>query len=485
MKIRAISAHIGVLLIGEGLLLLPALALALYYGEFACAWAFAGTACLCAACGWWLYSRKKAAGGITAREGFVLVSLGWILLTLFGAVPYFASGAVPNVIDSLFEAASGFTTTGASVLKDVENFPKSLLYWRSFSAWAGGLGVLLMMLVLIPGASRGGEKLHLFRTEPPAQAAGKRRLYLQPAARRLCLSYLAMTTLLALLLLLGGLPLFDSLLTALSAAGTGGFSVKNAGIAAYNSAYVNGVLAVFMVLCGVNFSLYASLLRRRVKQAFKNTEFKVYLAVIAITTLLLFGVLYPSCRGDYGNAALNSFFHAASALSTTGFYTANFAAWPPLARMLLVVLMLLGGCSGTASGGFKVSRVVLLCKALRTRLSFMLRPRAVRPVRLNGKPVDDDVVNRAFSFLVAYLLLCLVSIELLSLDGFAPETTATAVIASLSNMGPGLAGVGPFENYALFSGFSKLVLIADMLLGRLEIFPLLLLFSPDTWKRKA
>ena len=483
MNLKAVFIYIGHILRIEGALMLPALVLALANGERNAALGFGAAMAVCLLSGFLLARMKRDGSGLGVREGFVTVSLGWIFLSLAGALPFLISGAIPSVIDSWFETVSGFTTTGASILTEVESLPVSILYWRSFTHWIGGMGVLVFMLAIVPQSRGNGETFHLLRAESPGPSVGKLTPTLRHTARILYSIYIAMTLLEIVLLLFGGMPLFDSIVNAFGTAGTGGFAIKNASIAAYGSAYIEAVIGVFMMLFGVNFSIFYLLLLRQFRAVLKNEELRWYLIIMAGATLLIaLDILHMYT--DVGTAFLDSFFQVSSIMTTTGFATANYDVWPETSRFLLVLLMIFGASAGSTGGGMKISRVLILVKSLRTEATRMIRPRAVRPVRLDGKALDSSIVHGTYAFLVAYLALSLLSMFIVAFDDFSRETTVTSVLACINNIGPGLDLVGPTGNYSQFSWLSKLVLSADMLFGRLEIFPMLMLASRSIWKRK-
>jgi len=483
MNKRAVGYLSGRILLLEGIFMLPPLFLALFWGETKAATGFGLAVILTFFVGFLLLLCKEKEGNILrAREGFATVSLAWIAISLFGALPFVFSGSIPNFVDALFETVSGFTTTGASILSDVEALPKSILYWRSFTHWLGGMGVLVFFLAVVPQSKGSGDALQLMRAESPGPQVSKLVPSLRKSARILYSIYIGLTLLEFLLLVLGGMPVFDSLLHTFGTAGTGGFGIKNASIGAYDSYYLQGVIGVFMVLFGINFTVFYLLLIRQFKQALHNEELWAYLGIVAVSTvviainiLLMYGSLFESIH--------QAFFQVASIMTTTGYSTTDFNLWPELSRMLLVALMILGACAGSTGGGLKISRLVILLKSLKNELQRLMHPRSVKVIKLDGKMLDDTVTRNVNVFLVIYCAICGVSILLCSLDNMDFETTVTGVLACVNNIGPGLGLVGPTGNYGMFSDFSKIVLSLDMLLGRLEIFPLLLLFTPSVWKR--
>ncbi|MCL1964255.1 MAG: TrkH family potassium uptake protein [Firmicutes bacterium] len=416
-----------------------------------------------------------------AREGFVSVALAWGFMSLFGALPFCLSGAIPSFLDSVFETVSGFTTTGASLLGDVELMPKGLLFWRSFTHWIGGMGVLVFLLALT--ALAGDRSIYLMRAESPGPSVGKLTPRLRASAGILYLIYLAMTVLLIALLLLGGMEPFDSVTNAFSIAGTGGFAVRNGGIAAYHSAYIENVMTLFMILFGTNFTLYYFVLAKKPLEALANEELRWYLGIFAAATLAVTISILPGCAGVLEALRLAAFQNA-SMMSTTGFATADFNLWPVFSHMFLLLLMFVGASAGSTGGGFKVSRVALLLKSIRRELSRTLHPRSVGRINFDGKTVETETSHGVLVYLSVYVLIATTGVLLVSLNGYDHVTTFSAVMATFNNIGPGLGLVGPMENFSVFSPFSKIVLSALMLLGRLEIYPILMVCSPSVWRRK-
>ena len=484
MNKRAISIYIGYLLFVEGVFMLPALVIATYYKELPSVKGFAITTVILLILAVLLIRQKRSDAGVYAREGFVTVSLGWILISLFGALPFYISGAIPSFLDCWFETVSGFTTTGASILTNVEALPMGLLYWRSFTHWLGGMGVLVFMLAVAPLARGSGETFHLLRAESPGPSVDKLAPTMRHTTRILYSIYIVLTLLQIVLLLLGGMPLFDSVVHTFGTAGTGGFSIKNASIGAYDSAYLQAVIGVFMALFGINFSVYYLMLLRQFRAAFRNEELRFYIGIMLVTTAVIAVDILPQYAGlGTGKAVLDSFFQVSSIMTTTGYATVNFDQWPQLSRYLLMLLMIIGASAGSTGGGVKVSRLIILWKAAKSQMQTMLRPRAIRPVRMDGKPLQENVVRGTYAFTAVYAAICFVSILVLALDNRSMDTTITAVLSCINNIGPGLGMVGPAGNFSFFSPLSKIVLSFDMLLGRLEIFPMLLLFMPSVWRR--
>ena len=486
MNIRAILKYIGHILLFEGVLMFPALIIAAVRRENGAFDGFLLAMLLLVMLGLALTgSQHKIKGSMYAREGFVTVALAWILISLFGALPYYIGGAIERFVDCWFEAVSGFTTTGATILPSIESLPRSILYWRSFSGWLGGMGVLVFMLAVLPGTKGSGETLHLIRAEVPGPSVGKLTPRLRHTARLLYVLYVVFTAATMLLLLFAGLPLFESLTTAFSIAGTGGFAITNAGIAGIGKTPLHVLIAVLMVLAGVNFSLYYMAIMKQARAALRNEELRVYLLVLLAATVMITLDILPLYAGDLREASAQSFFQVSSLLSTTGYHTTDYNQWPQFSRFLLLLLMVVGACAGSTGGGIKISRVMILLRSLAAQLRTMLRPRAVKPVRLDGKTLGEDIFRNTAAYIAAYIGVCLVSVLIVSIDGHSMESAVSAVLASLSNIGPGFDMVGPTGNFSLFSPLSKVVLSFNMLIGRLEIFPILLLFAPGTWKKWA
>ena len=477
MNYRIISSILSrILAIEAGLLLLP-LAVAGIYRESAMPFVWTILLCMAGAALLYLAGRKQT-GSLRPREGFVSVTLSWLCISLFGALPFVFSGAIPDYVGALFEIISGFTTTGASVLAAVEDVPKGVLFWRSFSHLVGGMGVLVFMMAILPTDDE--HSMHLLRAEVPGPVKGKLMPKMRSTARALYIIYLVMTMVEIVLLMAGGLGWFDAATTAFGTAGTGGFGVRNASIGAYDSAYVDMVVGVFMVLFGVNFNLYYIVLARRSLKGFKSQELGVYLLVVILATVTI-GLNIASQYQNLMQAMRYSFFQVSSIITTTGFATADFDLWPSYSRGLLVMLMILGACAGSTGGGTKVARLVILLKSIWAEIRKLLSPRSVSRVTLDGEQLEDGAIRNTMIYYMLYALIALGAFLLLSLEGFDLETTFTSVISCLSNIGPGLSMVGPTGNFAFWSAPSKLILSLCMLLGRLEIFPVLTLFAAGVW----
>lgn len=414
-----------------------------------------------------------------SKEAFVTVALSWITLSIFGAFPFVFSGAIPNFIDALFETVSGFSTTGASILTDVEALPKSLLFWRSFTHWIGGMGVLVFLISILPLS--GSNNVHLIRAESTGPAVSKLVPKVKQTAAILYIIYLCMTLLEVVFLLFGKMTLFEALTTAFGTAGTGGFGIKNDSLASY-SPYIQVVVTVFMALFGINFSLYYLALCGKVKSALKSHELRVYVGIIFVAiSLIAF-----DCRhifSNIGDLIRHSAFQVSSIITTTGFMSADFDLWPEFSKAILVALMFVGACAGSTGGGIKVSRILILLKSIVKEIKIAAQPKSTHKITIDNRIVEHETVRSVNVFIVSYLVILLGSILLISLDEYSFTTNVTAVISAINNIGPGLDLVGPTQNFSIYSPFSKIVLSLNMLIGRLEIFPMLILFSPYTWKK--
>lgn len=469
MNYRMISRIIGLaLLIESGLMLLP-FAAGLFYSERP--WEFLYVALAAAAVGLLLVLFKPKTSTIYAQEGFVSVTIVWLLMSLFGAIPFVISGDIPRFADAFFETVSGFTTTGASVVNNVEGMSKAGLFWRSFTHWVGGMGVLVFIMAVLPMS--GDHSMHIMRAEVPGPVVGKLVPRVKETAKILYLIYAGLTVLETFFLLAGGMSFFDALLHAFGTAGTGGFSTKNAGLSAFNSPYIEIIIPVFLMLFGINFNLYYLFLIGKGKDALKSEELHVYLLIIVVATLSITAGI-TGLVGGFGTALRTAFFYVLSILTTAGFTTADYMQWPQYTLVIIVVLMFIGGCAGSTGGGLKVSRVMLLIKNSAAEIHHMISPRRVKKVRLDGKVVEDSVLKTVSSFFFLYLFILFVCTFIISFDGFDFSTNFTASLSCISNIGPGLNGVGPTENYYAFSAFSKYVMSLTMLLGRLEIYPIII-----------
>ncbi len=466
----------------EAILMVPSLLLALFDRTYGVLGAFA----LCIALeliSSFVLKRVSANArpGFFAREGMVCVGLVWIIISLFGALPFFLTKYIPNYVDAFFEIVSGFTTTGASILRDVEALPRALLLWRSFSHWVGGMGVLVLMMALLRRKDSGGFTLHLLRAESPGPEVAKLLPHMRDSSTVLYGMYIVLTLLNIFFLLIGGMPLFDTLCTAFGTAGTGGFGVRNDSLASY-SPYLINVTTVFMLLFGVNFNMYFFLILRRFRSVAKDAELRLYAGIVAVSIILV----TLSIRGGYSSlrhAVRDAAFQVATIITTTGYSTTDFDLWSSFPKTILLILMVIGACAGSTGGGMKVSRILILWRSMVRYLNKVIFPQKVEKVRMGGSLVSEAVVAQVHSYLTIYGFILVFSFLAISLDGFSAETNISAVLACFNNIGPGFDAVGPSANYASYSAFSKIVLSIDMLAGRLELLPVVSLILPQTWRR--
>lgn len=481
MNFRMIKQTLGYLLIFEAAFLLLPIITAAVYAEKTALLAFLATLGLCLMCGGALVSVLKPKNKqLFARDGFLIASSSWLLMGLFGAIPFVISGAIPNYIDALFEIVSGFTTTGASILSEIESMPKSMLMWRSFSHWIGGMGVLVFIMVFLPIS--GGQNMHIMKAESPGPSVSKLVPRVKDTALILYAIYIALTAMQFVALLIAGNSVFDSANITFATAGTGGFGIKNDSLASFSAA-TQIIVAVFMILFSINFNSYFFILRKNFKDAF-STEVKIFLGiVIAATAIVSFNIFGMAGTETVGDSIRHSFFTVSSIISTSGFATLDFNIWPELSKTILVLLMFTGGCAGATCGGIKFSRIILMFKGMTRELSQLTHPKQIKKITLDSRPVDREVVRSVNAYIICYFATFMISVLLLSINNFDFTTNFTATAATINNVGPGLNLVGPTQNYALFSPFSKLVLIFNMLAGRLELFPMLVLFAPSTWKK--
>ncbi len=426
-------------------------------------------------------ARRPEKQTIYAREGFVIVAFAWIFLSVFGALPFVISESIPNFIDALFETVSGFTTTGSTILSDVEALPMSLLMWRSFTHWIGGMGVLVFALALLPSGS--AQSMYIMRAEVPGPSVGKLVAKTQITARILYAIYVFFTVLEALLLRLTGMRWFDCIANAFATAGTGGFSVLNQGIGGYNNVWVEVIITAFMLIFSINFNLFYMLLMKQFYDVLRNVEIKVFFAIYLICTLIVTFNIMSMYNNSFSHALRYAGFTVASLSSSTGFGTADYTQWPVLSQTILILLMFCGACAGSTGGGLKVARVMILFKSGVSELRRQINPKLVSTVKLEGQVVENEQIRTQGAFFVLYMAILLVSTLLLSPDKYSFDVSFSAALTAMNNMGPGLGAIGPYGNFGGFTAFSKLVLIFDMLVGRLEIFPVLVAFMPRTWKK--
>ena len=477
MNFGFITYIIGWILNFQGLFLLVPCIISMIYNEKS-GFAFIISSIISFAVGF-LFTRKKPRNrSFYAKEGFISVALGWIALSVSGALPFIISGEIPNIFNALFESISGYTTTGATILSDVESLSKCLLFWRSFTHWIGGMGVLVFVLCILPLAD--GNNMHLMRAESPGPSVGKLVPKVKSTAMILYGIYTALTIIECILLLFGKMSLFDAVTTSLATAGTGGFGIKNNSMADY-SMYIQNVVAIFMFIFGVNFNIYFLFLIRKPKEVLQSEELRTYLGIVLISTLII-GINISGSLSSIWVGIQQAFFQVSSIITTTGFSTVDFNTWPEVSKFILVGLMFIGGCAGSTCGGIKISRIIIAWKNLKNEISSFVHPKRVQIIRLEGRKVGSDVVKSVNAYLVLYLILFVVSVFLISIENGSFETNFTAIAATLNNIGPGLDGVGPMENFGGFNPLSKCVFMFGMLAGRLELIPMIILFSPWVWK---
>lgn len=482
MNYKMMGRFIAQIIAIELVFLLPPLGISLFYGEWDAVRGFVCTIAISGALSGLLYGLCRRAGRLFgAREGLVCVGFSWIVLSILGCLPFLLSGAVPNFVDALFETVSGFTTTGASILPDVESMPRGLLYWRSFTHWVGGMGVLVFLLAISTGGEQGkGFTMHLMRAESPGPDVGKLVPKMRQTATILYGIYIVMTAVNVVFLLLGGMPLFEALCTAFGTAGTGGFGIKNDSLAGF-SPYIQNVTTVFMFLFGVNFSCYYLLLLKQFRVVIRDEELRLYIGIVFFAIVLIVANTY-SLYGNLSETVRHAAFQVSSIMTTTGYTTTDYDLWPSFSKGILMMLMVVGACAGSTGGGIKVARVLLLFKILQRNIRGILNPRKVMVVRNNGRAVDEKVLDNTNAYLAAYVIIVIICFMLISLDGFSIGTNISAVLACFNNIGPGMEAVGPTLNFSAYSDFSKVILSIAMLAGRLEIFPILVLLSRSTWK---
>lgn len=491
MNYKAISYMLGKIFIILGLLMILPLLICVYYtlNGFAEAsiYSFIIPIVSFLGLGLLLKSNKPKNFNIYAKEGFIICGLAWIIMSVLGAIPFVISKSIPNIIDAIFESISGFTTTGATILNDIESLPKSILFWRSFTHWIGGMGILSFMIAIVPKAK--GNSMFIMKAEVPGPSTSKVVSKIADSARILYIIYFAMTISEIFILYFGNkisgdnIRFFDCVVTSFSNAGTGGFAVLNNSIYGYHSTFTEWVLIVFMFLFGVNFNLYYFLLTKKIKNIFKDEELRGYILINLICVALITLNIYDM-YGNLSTAVRHAFFNVNTVMSTTGFGTEDFNLWPTFSKVILMVVMCFGSCAGSTGGGIKIVRIELLVKQMHCDFKRMIRPHSVLNVKLNHKTVDNKMMSVIKSYLNIYIITMVASVLLVSTNGLDTTTNFTAVLSCLNNVGPGLELIGPSGNYSVFPVFSKLILMIDMLAGRLELFPMLLLFSPSTWKKR-
>ena len=480
MNYRMVFYNIGrILLVEAALLTFPAIGSIIYNEDTLIS--FALTIAALTVVGLLAVRKKPKNTAIYAKDGYVIVALTWILMSLFGAMPFYFSGYIPNFVDAFFETVSGFTTTGSTILSNIEAMPKSLLFWRSFTHWIGGMGILVFVIAILPKTE--SSSMHVMRAEVPGPTVGKLVSKLRASARILYGIYCILTIVEIIMLICGGMPVYDSIVSSFATAGTGGFGVLNNSIEGYNSVYSEMVIAVFMLIFGVNFNIYYMFLIKQGRQAIKNEKLRYYLGIV-LGSIILIAVCLANTKYSIGDSIRYAVFQVASIVTTTGFSTVNFDTWPVFTKIILVFLMFIGACAGSTGGGIKVSRLMILIKSGLRDIKKAINPRSIETVKVDKHTVEEPVVKSVSVFFATYMILIAISALIISIDGRDLVTTFTSVVACIGNIGPGLGAVGPYGNFADFSVMSKLVLSFDMLAGRLELIPMLMLFSPYAWAKK-
>lgn len=479
MNYRMIGYLLSIIMLIEAAFMTLPMVTALWYGESILPFLYTIAILAVLALPTFIFKPKNR--DFYAKEGFVCVAASWIVLSAFGALPFVFSGAIPNYIDAFFETVSGFTTTGATILPEVESLGRGILFWRSFTHWIGGMGVLVFMLAILP--SDDGRAIHLLRAEVPGPTKGKLVPKLRRTALILYTIYMALTIIQVIALLIAGLPFYDSLVTSFATAGTGGFSVMDASIAGYANPAVEWIVAIFMLIFSINFNLYFFILLGKLRDVLTNEELRTFLAIVLAATIAI--VINTWQMFENASHSIRAvFFQVSSIISTTGFVTEHYELWPALSQTILVLLMITGACAGSTAGGFKISRILLVFKNVFREIKQVLRPRSVNRVRMDGEVVPNETIHTASGYLAIYLFIILLSLLLVSFDGNSLETNITATLSCVNNVGPALGSITPFGNFGDFSVFSKIVFSLDMLFGRLEIIPMIILFSPSTWLKR-
>lgn len=480
MNFKLVFRVLGILLTGEALLMLPALGVSLYYGE-GDSTAFVLSILITALVGLPLSLLKRKRREMYARDGFAIVALSWIMVSFFGSFPFVLSGAIPSFIDSFFETASGFTTCGASILTQIQSLPKGILFWRSFTHWVGGMGVIVLTLAIFPNIGAGA--LQMLKAESPGPTPGKFVPQLRQTAKILYSIYFVITLVEVIALRIAGLPLYDAFIHSFGTVGTGGFSNMNSSVGAYNNLAAEIIITLFTFICGVNFTLYYQMLKGNFKALFKDSEFRFYCGVVIISIVLITFNLYRTVFSSLGESLRHSSFQVVTIISTTGFSTTDFDKWRMFSKIILFILMFIGGCAGSTGGAIKNVRILLLFKIAKRELLKIIHPKAVYTVRLGDKAVDERVLSEVLAFFFLYMLVFIVAVLIVSIDNMDWATTVSSVAATLGNVGPGFGVVGATGNYSSLSNLSKLVLSFAMIIGRLEIYPILLLGVPSFWRK--
>lgn len=480
MNFRMIFKSLGMVLCIEALCMVPALLISSFSRQYD-TMAFILTILILIIVGLLMNKIKTMSTNIYSRDGFAIVALGWFMVSFFGALPYVLSGAIPSFIDALFESVSGFSTTGASILKDIEALPRGILFWRSFTNWMGGMGVLVLTLAILPSIK--ANTLHIMKAESPGPTPEKLVPKIKQTVKILYFIYIILTAFNIIFLLAGGMSLYDSLIHAFGTAGTGGFSNKNMSVAAFNSTYIEVVITVFMLLFGVNFALYYQVYKGNLKSIFKDEELRFYVGIVVISIVFIALNIDGRVVNSIWEALRYSSFQVASVITTTGYATADFNLWPEFSKFVILLLMFIGASAGSTGGGMKCIRILILLKVAKREVSKIIHPKSVYTIKIGGNMVEEETLMGILTFFFLYFAIFIVSVLIISIEGKDLVTTTTSVVSAISNIGPGLGAVGPVGNFADFSAISKSVLSLCMIFGRLEIYPVLLLLTPNFWKR--
>lgn len=480
MNFRMIFKSLGMVLCIEALCMVPALLISSFSRQYD-TMAFILTILILIIVGLLMNKIKTVSTNIYSRDGFAIVALGWFMVSFFGALPYVLSGAIPSFIDALFESVSGFSTTGASILKDIEALPRGILFWRSFTNWMGGMGVLVLTLAILPSIK--ANTLHIMKAESPGPTPEKLVPKIKQTVKILYFIYIILTAFNIIFLLAGGMSLYDSLIHAFGTAGTGGFSNKNMSVAAFNSTYIEVVITVFMLLFGVNFALYYQVYKGNLKSIFKDEELRFYVGIVVISIVFIALNIDGRVVNSIWEALRYSSFQVASVITTTGYATADFNLWPEFSKFVILLLMFIGASAGSTGGGMKCIRILILLKVAKREVSKIIHPKSVYTIKIGGNMVEEETLMGILTFFFLYFAIFIVSVLIISIEGKDLVTTTTSVVSAISNIGPGLGAVGPVGNFADFSAISKSVLSLCMIFGRLEIYPVLLLLTPNFWKR--
>lgn len=466
----------------EGLLIMIPVIVSLIYKEYEVAGKMAIISIFFAVLGFIFTIKKPRKIDIFTKDGLIIVGLTWIVFSTIGALPFYITGSIPNFVNAFFETVSGFTTTGSTILTDIESLPKGILFWRAFTHWIGGMGVLVFVMAIIPLAGR--NSMCIMKAEVPGPTVDKLVPKAKQTAKLLYIIYIGLTLVEIILLILGKMPVYDSIIHSFSTAGTGGFSIKSSSIGFYNSAYIDWIITIFMILFGINFNLFYLAILNKFNRIIRSEELRVYLAIILVATILI-SININHMYGSIFDSVRYAAFQVSTIITTTGFMTTDFNLWPQFSKSILLILMITGACAGSTGGGIKISRLIIVAKYIKIEFKKIIHPRAVSNVKVDGKIVESNVISSVSGYLLIYFVLMFISFLLISINGFDFETSLTAVITCLNNVGPGFGNlIGPVGNFNMFSDFSKVLLSFDMLLGRLEIFPILILFSPRLYKRR-